>query len=59
MSGRLPAPFTIKMWCGGLGFIAGLIGVALDLRWLVWVAVGLLGVAFLARFLRSPAGADG
>lgn len=48
---------TLKPWAFGLGLAAGIMGMALMLRWLVWVAVGLLVVAFLLRFLSKP-GAD-
>lgn len=41
---------TLKVWVAALGFIAGLAGMAFERRWLVWVGVGLLGVAFLLRF---------
>jgi hypothetical protein len=41
---------TLKVWAAALGFIAGLAGMAFERRWLVWVGVGLLGVAFLLRF---------
>ncbi|HTH66427.1 MAG TPA: hypothetical protein VL563_17220 [Gemmatimonadales bacterium] len=48
---------TLKAWAFGLGVSVGVVGMALTLRWLVWVAVVLLGVAFLLRFL-SKTGAD-
>ena len=50
---RLPSPFVLKAWCGGIGLSVGIIGIALEQRWLVWVAIGCLGVAFLTRFLRG------
>jgi hypothetical protein len=59
MSIRLPAPLTIKIWCGGLGLALGIAGMVLERHWLVWIAVALLGMAFLARFLRGPAPSNG
>ena len=49
---------TLKAWAFGLGLAIVLLGMALDQRWLVWVAVGFLAVAFLLRFLTrtSPTG---
>jgi hypothetical protein len=41
---------TLKTWVAGAGFMAGLAGMAFERRWLVWVGVGLLCVAFLLRF---------
>ena len=40
----------LKVGTAAVGFIAGLAGMAFERRWLVWVGVGLLGVAFLLRF---------
>ena len=55
MSGfRLPSLFVLKAWCGGLGLAVGLAGMALERQLLVWLAVGLLCVAFLLRFLSPP-----
>lgn len=51
MTRRLPAPFVLKAWLGGFGLVTGLAGMVLERRWLVWVAAGLLAVAFLLRFL--------
>ncbi len=48
---------TLKAWAFGLGLAVGIVGMALTLRWLVWVAVALLVVAFLLRFL-PKSGAD-
>lgn len=45
--------FTAKATLGGVGFVAGLAGMALDLRWLIWVGVGLLLAAFGLRFVRG------
>ncbi|HXL52666.1 MAG TPA: hypothetical protein VN945_05975 [Gemmatimonadales bacterium] len=42
--------FQLKAWLGGVGLGVGLLGIAIDARWLVWVAVGLLSGAFLLRF---------
>ena len=42
--------FVLKAAFGGAGLGVGLLGMALEARWLVWIAVGLLGVAFLLRF---------
>jgi hypothetical protein len=48
---------TLKAWAFGLGLAVGIVGMALTRHWLVWVAVGLLVVAFLLRFL-PKSGAD-
>ena len=45
-----PDAVQLKVWVAAVGFIAGLAGMALERRWLVWVGVGLLGIAFLLRF---------
>ena len=42
---------SLKAWAFSLGLAVGIAGMALTLRWLVWVAVGFLVVAFLLRFL--------
>jgi len=42
--------FRFKAWLCGAGLVVGIIGMALQARWLVGVAVGVLAVAFLARF---------
>lgn len=42
---------TLKSWAFGVGLTAAIIGMALTLRWLVWVAMVFLAVAFLLRFL--------
>ena len=54
MKARWPTPFMLKAWLGGIGFALGLAGMVLERRWLVWVALGVLGAAFLARFLDGP-----
>ena len=41
----------VKGTLGGAGFAVGLTGMILDHRPIVWVGVGLLGAAFLVRFL--------
>lgn len=41
---------TLKTWAFSLGLAMALVGMALNLRWVVWVALGLLAVAFLLRF---------
>ena len=56
----MPRPyrlFAIKAWLGSAGLTVGLVGMAIAQRWLVWVAVALMGVAFLLRFAekKSPA----
>ncbi len=42
--------FRLKACLGGVGGVVGLVGIAIDVRWLVWIAVGLLSGAFLLRF---------
>lgn len=39
-----------KAWLGGAALGIGLAGMALEIRWLVWIAGGLLAAAFLLRF---------
>lgn len=41
----------IKTVLAGTGFAAGLAGMALDWRLLVWIGVGLLAGAFVLRFV--------
>ena len=54
-----PVALQLKVWTAGVGFIVGLAGMAFERRWLVWVGVGLLGAAFLLRFLgRDSDGPD-
>jgi membrane protein implicated in regulation of membrane protease activity len=43
---------TAKAWLGGAALVVGLAGMALDVRWLIWVAVALLLTAFLLRFVK-------
>jgi len=49
--------FVLKASLSGSGLAVGLIGMATERRWLVWIALGLLAVAFLVRFAerRGPA----
>jgi hypothetical protein len=54
---RLPSAFAIKAGFGAIGLGTGIVGMALELRWLVWIAVGLLLVAFLLRFADKKRGA--
>jgi hypothetical protein len=46
--------FVAKAWLGGLGVSVGLVGMVWEWRALVWVAVALLGAAFLLRFAERP-----
>jgi hypothetical protein len=45
---------TLKAWAYGLGLATAIVGMAVNFRWLVWVAVGFLAVALLLRFLNKP-----
>jgi hypothetical protein len=47
--------FAYKAWSGGAGLAAGLMGMAFAQRWLVWVGVALLAVAFTLRFVERRA----
>ena len=44
-----------KAWFAGVGLAVGIAGMASGRRWLVWVALGFLGVAFLLRFVERKA----
>lgn len=48
--------FVIKAWLAGAALAVGLAGMATERRWLVWIAVALLGLAFLLRFAERPKG---
>ena len=41
--------FWVKAGLGGAGLVLGLVGMALNVRQLVWAALVLLALAFLAR----------
>ncbi len=45
---------SLKSWAFAVGLTAALLGMALTWRWLVWIAVGFLAVAFLLRFITRP-----
>lgn len=49
---------TLKAWAFALGLAVAIVGMALAQRWLVWVAVGILSVAFLLRFLNNASPTD-
>src|SRR5437667_4320 len=38
---RLYRPFAVKAWLGGVGLGVGLVGIAIERRWLVWIAVAM------------------
>ena len=40
-----------KAWLGAAGLAAGVAGMALGWRWLVWTGLALLGAAFTVRFV--------
>ena len=47
--------FEAKVWAAATGFTVALAGMALERRWLVLAGVGVLGVAFVLRFVdRKP-----
>lgn len=46
-----------KAALAGVGLVVGLAGMALALRWLVWIAVGLVAGAFVLRFAERRDGA--
>lgn len=48
-------PAIVKAWLGGSGIVCGLLGVALEWRWLVGTALGMLVAAFLLRFAQRRA----
>jgi hypothetical protein len=43
----------VKQVLGILGLIAALAGIALQNRWLVWLAIGLLGASIVLRMIIS------
>jgi len=45
--------FAVKAWLGGIGLVVGLMGIAIERRWLVWIAVAVLSGAFLVRFAET------
>ena len=49
---------TLKGWAFGLGLTTAIVGMALAQRCVVGVAIVLLGVAFLLRFLTRPSPTD-
>lgn len=51
--------FVWKAALAGAGLVVGLAGMALAVRWLVWIAVGLAGGAFVLRFAQRRHGAPG
>ena len=48
--------FVAKACLAGAGLAVGIAGMATRQRWLVWIAVGLLSVAFVLRFAEGQAG---
>jgi hypothetical protein len=51
--------FVWKAALAGAGLVVGLAGMALAVRWLVWIAVGLVGGAFVLRFAARRTGEPG
>jgi hypothetical protein len=49
---------TLKSWAFGVGLTAAILGMALERRWLVLIAVGFMSVAFLLRFFSRPTSDD-
>ena len=43
--------FIPKAWLLGFALLTGLAGMLLERRWLVWIAIALLGVAVVLRLL--------
>ena len=53
-----PRPHTLlvtKAWLGGVGLASGLLGMVTERRWVVWIAMALMGAAFLLRFAERRA----
>jgi hypothetical protein len=48
--------FVLKAAVAGAGLVVGVAGMALALRWLVWIALGLVGGAFVLRFAERANG---
>jgi membrane protein implicated in regulation of membrane protease activity len=48
--------FALKAWLAGVGLVAGIVGMAFDLQWLIYVAVGFLAASFLLRFVKPRQG---
>ena len=42
---------AVRAALGAVGLVVGVTGIALEQRWLVWVAVGLLGTAVIIRLI--------
>lgn len=51
--------FVWKAALAGAGLLVGLAGMALAARWLVWIAIGLAGGAFVVRFAERRNGEPG
>ena len=51
--GDAQALYVLKMGLFVVAMMTGIAGIALEVRWLVLVAIALLGVAFLLRFVGS------
>jgi hypothetical protein len=51
--------FVWKAGLAGAGLVVGLAGMALAVRWLVWIAVGLATGAFALRFAERRNGEPG
>lgn len=49
--------FVWKAGLAGAGLVIGLAGMALAVRWLVWIAVALVAGAFVLRFAERRDGA--
>ena len=47
--------FVFRAWLAGAGLVAGLFGIAMAQRWMVWAAVAMLAVAFTLRFAERKA----
>ena len=43
--------FVHKAWLAGAGLVVGLAGMAQSASWLIWVAIGLVGAAFVLRLV--------